>query len=261
MFICAALGRKGPTSTHPCYCCTSQVEQQLVLKRIDRDSAELALQDSLEYENNMVNMFCEDEREVRAVYDTWASIEKSRRLLSPPNGNYVLKIIRKKQFATAVLIRISLATSSKILTDLMEVEQKKRTSLENVELIERSLADIRSGSSSEDPHRKAFDKIIYGDLKLVRKSYHGGCFTGNDIKMLLRTENTLAGRTFSVLVNSASDPFKHPIPSGVPQGTVSGPLLFLIYINDPLLRLDGLVHFTAFADDINIFSVRCTVCY
>ena len=67
-------------------------------------------------------------------------------------------------------------------------------------------------------------------------------------------EDFLTDRSFVVKVNDAiSDP--KSVLSGVPQGSVLGPLLFIIFINDlPTQCLNESVYLKMFADDVKLYT-------
>ena len=92
---------------------------------------------------------------------------------------------------------------------------------------------------------KAFDKVP--NKRLIHKlNYYG--ITGS---IATWVETFLTGGTQQVVVNGATSS-SNIVTSGVPQGTVIGPLLFLLYINDLPDNLSTSVRL--FADDCILYT-------
>lgn len=91
---------------------------------------------------------------------------------------------------------------------------------------------------------KAFDKVSHNHLLQRLHSF------GIQGRALSWIESFLTNRTQKVCVNGElSDKFK--VLSGVPQGTVTGPLLFILYLA-PLLTLPLSSQISSFADDTKL---------
>ena len=91
---------------------------------------------------------------------------------------------------------------------------------------------------------KLFKKLLY---KLECNRIAG--------KLLHLIQNFLSNRKQRVLLNGKNSEWKD-ISAGVPQGSILGPLLFLVYMNDLVgnVRCD----IKLFADDTSLFSAVCS---
>ena len=94
---------------------------------------------------------------------------------------------------------------------------------------------------------KAFDTIDH-EMLLHKLNHYGIRGSAHSLLKSYLTDRM----QYTTVLNESSNYNK--IKYGVPQGSVLGPLLFIIYIND-IVNCTTKAHFVLFADDTNIFVV------
>ena len=99
---------------------------------------------------------------------------------------------------------------------------------------------------------KAFDSVSH-DLILFKLKYYFGI----DGRLLKFIENYLYGREQCVVLNSVKSSLK-PVISGVPQGSILGPIFFGIFINDLPACLNEGTQIALYADDTKIWRSICS---
>ena len=117
-----------------------------------------------------------------------------------------------------------------------------------IEVLEDWTNVMNKGSGQVDAivldFSKAFDMVPHRRLLQKLNSYG---ISGNTSKWI---NGFLSTRTHEVVINGTKSK-THKVTSGVPQGTVLGPLLFLVYINDIENNIDSSIRL--FADDSAIY--------
>ena len=95
-------------------------------------------------------------------------------------------------------------------------------------------------------YRKAFDSVPHKRLTCKLQLY------GIDGPLLAWIKDYLTNRTQKVVINGKESK-SIPVTSGIPQGSVLGPILFNIFINDLPSTVDS--HMKLFADDTKLYRI------
>ena len=137
-----------------------------------------------------------------------------------------------------------------ILTDVQHGFRAKRSTVTQLILtihdMAKTINDNKSVHAAVLDFSKAFDKVPHKRL-IIKLQYYG--IRG---PLLNWFESFLTNRSQTVVCDGKhSDPAQ--VTSGVPQGTVLGPLLFLLYVNDLPDNLKSSIRL--FADDALLYGV------
>ena len=131
----------------------------------------------------------------------------------------------------------------------MDLGKKSSTELAALELLDRLLIQLDSRKIPINFYidlSKAFDRLRH-DILLQKLLYYG---ITNIAKLLL--ESYLNNRKQFVQIGNVRSTMKQVL-TGVPQGSIIGPLLFNIFINDIVKACDKFA-FILYADDTTLNS-------
>ena len=117
--------------------------------------------------------------------------------------------------------------------------------LETLDLITHALSNGYPVDVVYTDFAKAFDKVSHSKLVFKLKFY------GFNERLLNWISSFLTGRSQQVVLGESKSEWAE-VTSGVPQGSVLGPILFILYINDLLECIQN--SSKAYADDNKIIA-------
>ncbi|MFI5406894.1 MAG: RNA-directed DNA polymerase, partial [Nitrososphaerales archaeon] len=128
--------------------------------------------------------------------------------------------------------------------------KNRSTTIQMMKVMDLWTAQLERGGQIDviyTDFEKAFDKVPHKRLISKLRSY---CV---DERLISWIEGFICYRSSQVRINGKCSDWK-TVSSGIPQGSVLGPLLFVIYINDLPLSCNSKGELFLFADDAKLFN-------
>ena len=224
---------QGPDGIPPWFLNTYAAQLAPILQNIFQLSVDSSQVPEAWKNANVTAIYKKGSRAEAANYRPILLTSVASKLLEHIIHSHVMKHLEKHNILTDSQrgFRAKMSTETQLIQTIHDISK----SLDKKEIVDMAILDFT----------KAFDKVPH-KRRIHKLNYYG--ITGSIATWI---ETFLTGRTQQVVVNGATSS-STIVTSGVPQGTVLGPLLFLLYINDLPDNLSTSVRL--FADDCILYT-------